>query len=897
MTREASQKTGLRATSVPLFSLLVPLGFALVMWWVSSSPAMMLFALMGPVAMVASLADARRQGRAAQRAATEDATRAQREAEQQRTHDVEQEAARARRQHPSLADLLDHGHHRPVAREIGAGPPAPAVFRLGLDPGRRPVLIPLDAHVCVLGPVESRQRVARAVTLTRSWIGHGTEAGSISEAAHRSEIPANTSLLLTLGERGWAELTDVRTPLDTVEVLVDEVSEAHAARAQREVQASRALRHASPTLSDLRELSAFELSAIDLSRVELMGGELMRGELLSGDDPGADTPDPRPEHSRVRGILGWSDALAGPTPVWGEVSTEVPHILVAGATGSGKTETLVALLASMAATHPPEHFRFAVIDFKGGGGFTRVASLAHNAGITTDLDGDDVLRALAGIQTEMARRETVLRDAGCTDISALPRAVRIPRLLIVIDEFRALSDVVPDARRIVADVASRGRALGVHLAVATQRAAGAFGDDLLVNAQTRLCLAPVGDDDARYLLGTSFSRSPADLASTPRQLYVRRASGLIDTVNPVCVDAPTLEAAARWTAATPADDWRLWWPELPTELSEEAVSELANSAGQRPEGLLLGLRQDVLATRWSVLDYVPERDGTLWIVGGPRSGKTTLLENIRAQARQHGPGSPRESAGSGRPAESGKVLMVPAHPALAWDALIDAARECDQSDTHQPELVMVDGLDAILRTTPDDALDDLVAALERVAREGPGRGRFLVFSTSGDEPALSAVTRHVRTRINLGSLYPGRGAMGGDTVQLTRPRLDSVEPSGRSLGGHSRAGTNPLPTLSEVLQGRRAVVLTNAPELWSAQQAANGASMLVDALTPEQALTLSEEMRRRVRQEPLVWHGVARIAARYVGRDMRRIPPPLDNSVVVLEADDSYVRAALPAGL
>jgi acetyltransferase-like isoleucine patch superfamily enzyme len=94
-----------------------------------------------------------------------------------------------------------------------------------------------------------------------------------------------------------------------------------------------------------------------------------------------------------------------------------------------------------------------------------------------------------------------------------------------------------------------------------------------------------------------------------------------------------------------------------------------------------------------------------------------------------------------------------------------------------------------------------------------------------------------------------------------------------------------------------AVVLTNDPELWSAHQAANATIVLLDALTREQALTLSDEMRRRVRQEPLVWHGVARMTARYVGRDIRRIPPPLDNSVVVLEADDSYVRAALPAGL
>jgi hypothetical protein len=124
--------------------------------------------------------------------------------------------------------------------------------------------------------------------------------------------------------------------------------------------------------------------------------------------------------------------------------------------------------------------------------------------------------------------------------------------------------------------------------------------------------------------------------------------------------------------------------------------------------------------------------------------------------------------------------------------------------------------------------------------------------------------------------------VGGDAVQLT------------SSAGLIRAAGDPLPTLSEVLRGRRAVVLTNAPEVWQAHQASDATPMLLDAITPEQALTLSDEMRRRVRQEPLVWHGVARIVARYVGRDVHRIPPPLVDRVVVLEADDTYVRAALP---
>jgi S-DNA-T family DNA segregation ATPase FtsK/SpoIIIE len=712
------------------------------------------------------------------------------------------------------------------------------------------------------------------VALTRAWIGRGAEVGGVSEVRDRAAIPANTSLLLTLGEQGWAELTDVRTPLDAVAVLVDEVSEAQAARARRELETSTAGRHSPPSLSELREQLALRM--------------------LDGERPGGETDHQSPEDSHVRGILGWRDALTGPEPVWVELSGEVPHMLVAGATGSGKTETLVALLASMAAAHSPERFRFAVIDFKGGGGFARVASLPHSEGITTDLDGDDVLRALAGIRTEMARRETLLRDAGHTDISALADGLRVPRLLTVIDEFRALCEVFPDARRTVADVASRGRALGMHLVVATQRAAGAFGDDLLVNAQTRLCLAPVADDDARYLLGTSVPLSPAGVAAVTRRLDIRRPSGHLESVHPVCVDADTLEAAVRWTPMARPDDDRLWWPELPRDLSETAVRDLVTSTQVTADSISLGLRQDARTTRWSALDYAPGRDGALWVTGGPRAGKTTLLQNsVRSATQLENARHRATPAGEGDDG-SWSVLSVPAEPALAWDVLVAAARACDDRHTNQAELIIVDGLDAIVRSTPDDARDDLVVALERVAREGPGQGRFLVFSTSADEPSLIPVTRHVRYRIELGSRFPGRGSVAGvvagsvggrlpgDAVQLTSP--PELTPTDR----------NHLPTLPEILRGRRAVVLTNTPEAWRAHQTSNAAATPLDALTPEQALTLSDEMRRRVRQEPLVWHGVARMAARFVGRDVHLIPPPMAGSVVVLEADDSYVRAVLP---
>lgn len=852
MTREESRTTGLRFTSVPLFSLLVPLGFAVIMWWVSSSPAMMLFALMGPVAMVASLADARRQSRAAQHLATEDATRLRVENERQRAQEDEREAARARRQHPSLADLLEHGHHRPVAQNLGESTIAPVHFRLGLDPGQRPVLIPLDSHVCVLGSSAATARVARAVALTRVWIGRGAEVGGVSEVRDRAAIPANTSLLLTLGEQGWAELTDVRTPLDAVAVLVDEVSDAHATQIRRELNRAQTVRYATPTLDDLRSTS----------------GTAATGQVTRD----------------VTGIIGWRDDASGPVAIALSLENDGPHFLIAGATGSGKTETLVALIASMAATHDPERFRFAVIDFKGGGGFVRVEGLPHVAGITTDLDGEDVLRALAGIRVEMERREELLRESGCTDTARLPAERALPRLLVVVDEYRALCEQVPDARRIMADVAARGRALGVHLALASQRAAGAFSDDLVVNAQTRLCLTPVGDDDARYLLGVPAPGAVPGGRAAERQMWLRRRTGDVEAALPICADARTLECAAAFSLQTQAhgsrtgnnkngnpDTWRLWWPELPRDLTLQAVARNLDLSPPAPDVVRLGFRQDSRSTRWSALDYSPQRYGSLAVVGGPRSGKSTLLTHV--------------ATGASYTAE-----IVPSHHALAWDTLTTRARQLKRADGPSAVLLVVDGLDAIVRETPDEFSHDLISALENICRDGPRYGMFIAFSASTDDALLAPMARHVSTRITLGSRIPGRGVLDGDAIQVVR----LVEGSFSPFDSTGQPVYPALPGLDEVLAGRRAVVITEAPEAWSHFSRVAGDEPTVDVITPDRALSASEHMLHRLRVEPLVWHHVSRVAARHVGRDPHLIPPPLNNSVVVLDTDDSVTRAAMP---
>ena len=820
---------------------------------------MMLFALMGPIAMGASLLDARRQSAAARRAAAEEAQQVADEAESQRRAERERDAATARRQHPSLADLLDSGHRPPTVRTA-----TPQHVRVGLDRDKRPVLVPLDSRLCVIGESAAAVRASRSLSLVCAWHSGRERRDDVTSVRNMSEIPASTSLTVTLADDGWATLTDVRTPLDTVPVLLDELSDAHATAIRRELSRVHSVRLAPPTLDDL-------------CRTHAAGS--------TGDMTLDATRD-------VSGIVGWRDAVSGPVDVTLSLEHDGPHFLIAGATGSGKTETLVALIASMAARHDPARFRFAVIDFKGGGGFVRVAGLPHSAGITTDLDGDDVLRALVGIRVDMERREELLRECGRTDIAHVPADRALPRLLIVVDEYRALCEQVPDARRIMTDVAARGRALGVHLALASQLAAGAFSDDLIVNAQTRLCLTPVGDDDARYLLGVSIPHPQAVGKPSERQLLLRRRTGEVETVLPVCADALTLARATqiridageedvpvgRGSEADRPNAWRLWWPELPRTLSDRTMADSLELNALASGVVRLGLRQDARTTRWLALDYSPTRDGSLAVVGGPRSGKSTLLDHLATSTVA--------------------TDVVPRHPALAWDVLTSRARRLKRAAGVPAAVIVVDGLDAILRDTPDEYGDDLIAALETIARDGPRRGTFIAFSASTDEARLSPFVRHVSTRLTLDKRIPGRGLLDGDTVQVLRPVEEKAEHDDDGVHGTGQGvddERNPdLPALDDVLAGRRAVVVTENPELWTDVSRAGDDAPTLDVLTPDQALSVSEDMRRRLRVEPVVWHGVSRLAARYVGRDPRLIPPPLKNGVVVLEADDTVKRAALP---
>ena len=218
-----------------------------------------------------------------------------------------------------------------------------------------------------------------------------------------------------------------------------------------------------------------------------------------------------------------------------DVRADGPHALIAGTTGAGKSELLQTLIASLAAANRPDAMNFVLIDYKGGSAFKDCARLPHTVGMVSDLDGHLTERALASLAAELKRREEILLAAGAKDIedyweatsrargrfSPAPASAAepLPRLMLVIDEFASLVAELPDFVAGLVGIAQRGRSLGVHLVLATQRPAGVVSADIRANTNLRIALRVT---DAAESLDVIDVPDAARIArSTPGRCYVR----------------------------------------------------------------------------------------------------------------------------------------------------------------------------------------------------------------------------------------------------------------------------------------------------------------------------------------------------------------------------------------
>lgn len=184
-----------------------------------------------------------------------------------------------------------------------------------------------------------------------------------------------------------------------------------------------------------------------------------------------------------------------------------PHGLVAGTTGSGKSETLQTYILSLAINFSPTDVAFFLIDFKGGGMANLFAGLPHTAGHISNLSGNQIHRAMVSIKSEIRRRQRLFGEYGVNHIDQYTKMMKrgetaapVPHLFIVIDEFAELKRDEPDFMRELISVAQVGRSLGVHLILATQKPGGTVDDNIWSNTRFKLCLRVQDRQDSSDVL-------------------------------------------------------------------------------------------------------------------------------------------------------------------------------------------------------------------------------------------------------------------------------------------------------------------------------------------------------------------------------------------------------------
>ncbi|WP_329546090.1 FtsK/SpoIIIE domain-containing protein [Streptomyces sp. NBC_01356] len=368
-----------------------------------------------------------------------------------------------------------------------------------------------------------------------------------------------------------------------------------------------------------------------------------------------------------------------------DIRRDGPHGLIAGTTGSGKSELLQTIVAALAVANTPENMTFVLVDYKGGSAFKDCVKLPHTVGMVTDLDAHLVERALESLGAELKRREHILAAADAKDIEDYQDLVRrdpsnppVPRLLIVIDEFASMVRDLPDFVTGLVNIAQRGRSLGIHLLLATQRPSGVVSPEIRANTNLRIALRVTDGSESSDVIDSPEAGHISK--STPGRAYVRLGhaslvpfqSGRVGGRRPGAADPQTL---APWAGPLQWEDLgraALVKPKAEARQEEEitdlkvlvdAVQE-ANQALGIPaqhspwlpaleETLLLDAIPPVRsagalpAAPYGVEDLPAAQDrrpvavdfatfGHLLVGGAPRTGRSQLLRTIAGSlARTH----------------------------------------------------------------------------------------------------------------------------------------------------------------------------------------------------------------------------------------------------------------------
>ncbi|MFT4123751.1 MAG: FtsK/SpoIIIE domain-containing protein [Microbacteriaceae bacterium] len=827
---------------LPLLQCLAPVAASLALWALTRSPFSLVFAVLGPLVALGSLLDARLAARGHAR-------------QERRRFAAELERAGAR-----VREL----HERERAVLEGALPSAAErVERIGRDPESW-CRTSADA-VLVLGRARTESRVrleddgalhaederlvrlrAEAGMLEEAPIATGGDVAVVGPLALARPIarglvlqlaaqlsPAQASVVVAEPPPAGHWLARLPQPIvvepaDGPAAELVRLRDAHGERAVAVVAAGaqapagcrcvldvsarpRVVRH-----EDGRRLGPVRVEAVSAAAA-LAAAELLAR--AARDRPGvlgaarppesvafAELPAPAAERAGPAAPMGLAAPIGlgpGGAPTVVDLVRDGPHAVVGGTTGSGKSELLVSWVLALAERHPPERLTFLLVDFKGGSAFAPLVRLPHCVGVISDLGPAEALRALASLRAELRRREAELARHAVRTVEELSAGV-LARLVVVVDEFAVIVAEHPELHALFADLAARGRSLGIHLVLCTQRPAGTVRDGVLANVDLRLCLRVNNRQDSLALIGTD---AAALLPPRPAGRALLSIAGREPVAVQVALATPE-DAEAVLRGAPAARPHRPWLDPLPARIALTALPALT---ADRLGAVRLGLGDLPEEQAQPLRCWRPGLDGHLLAVGAGRSGRSGLLALVASQVA--------------------RPIVIAPEAEAAWDAVTELAHRAEArgggsgresgrengGGSGAETVVLLDDLDALLARMPEEHRAAFAEALGALLRSGAAAGLALALTTQRTTGAAAALAALCDVRITLrmpsrqehllagapaeaydAAAPPGRGILDGTPLQL------ALSPAALPAPWHP-------PSVGVALEGPLAVVAA-APE-------------------------------------------------------------------------------------